>query len=187
MNSDRTQIRTAGGAEAWLRGPLAGVSPTLMPAAHALLQAAADIGQAVAALSAEEIWREPAGAPSVGFHLRHVAGSINRLLTYAGGQQLGAEQFRELSLETRPGEPAENPAALVRAATSRIDDALRVLRATPDESLGEAREVGRAKLPSTVFGLLFHIAEHTQRHAGQIVTTARIVRGLSSTTGGHQR
>ncbi len=185
VNSDRTETRAAGGAEAWLCGPLPEVTPMLMPAAHALLQAAADIERAVTPLSAEEVWREPGGAPSVGFHLRHVAGSINRLLTYAGGRPLSEEQFRALSQETCLGEPAEDPAALVRAVTARIDDALQALRSTPDDSLHEPREVGRAKLPSTVLGLLFHIAEHTQRHAGQIVTTARIVRGLSS-TGGHQ-
>lgn len=186
VNSDRTETRAAGAAEAWLCGPLPEVTPMLMPAAHALLQAAADIERAVAPLAAEEVWREPGGAPSVGFHLRHVAESIDRLLTYAGGRPLSEEQFRALSQETCPGDTAEEPAALVRAATARIEDALQALRATPDESLGEARAVGRAKLPTTVFGLLFHIAEHTQRHTGQIVTTARIVRGLSSITGGHQ-
>ena len=28
--------------------------------------------------------------------------------------------------------------------------------------------------PSTVIGLLFHAAEHTQRHAGQIATASRL-------------
>jgi uncharacterized damage-inducible protein DinB len=83
-------------------------------------------------------------------------------------------------MESFPGEPAEEAYTLVCTATAGINDALQALRSTPDESLAEPREVGRAKLPSTVFGLLFHIAEHTQRHTGQIVTTARIVRALSS-------
>ena len=52
------------------------------------------------------------------------------------------------------------------------------LAATPPESLGDERLVGRAALPSTVRGLLFHGAEHTQRHVGQVITTAKIVRGL---------
>jgi hypothetical protein len=62
------------------------------------------------------------------------------------------------------GVPAEEAFTLVRTATARIEDALQALRSTPDAILAELREVGRAKLPSTVFGLLFHIAEHTQRH-----------------------
>jgi uncharacterized damage-inducible protein DinB len=152
----------------------------LTPAAHALQQAATDVEHAAASLSTEEVWHQPGGAPSVGFHLRHVAGSIDRLLTYAQGGQLSREQLRALTMESFPGEPAEEAYTLVCTVTARIDDALQALRSTPDESLAEPREVGRAKLPSTVFGLLFHIAEHTQRHTGQIVTTARIVRALSS-------
>lgn len=170
----------AGEPEAWLRGPLHDVSPLLTPAAHALLQAAADIERAASTLSAEQLWLKPGGAPSVGFHLRHVAGSIDRLLTYASGRQLDAEQFRALSNESVSGEPPEDAEALVRAARASIEEALQALRSTPDEILSEPRVVGRAWLPSTVFGLLFHIAEHTQRHTGQIVTTARIVRGLST-------
>jgi uncharacterized damage-inducible protein DinB len=180
MTGNSEENRTASGTEAWLRGPLSGVSILLMPAAHALIQAAIDIERAAAPLIVKEVWRTPGGAPSVGFHLRHIAGSIDRLLTYARGRQLGAEQLRALSTESFPGVPAEEADTLVRTATGRIEDALQALRSTPDESLAEPREVGRAKLPSTVFGLLFHIAEHTQRHTGQIVTTARIVRGLSS-------
>jgi uncharacterized damage-inducible protein DinB len=155
------------------------VSFLLTPAAHALLQASVDIERAAAGLTAEEVWATPGGAPSVGFHLRHVVGSIDRLLTYARGRQLGAGQLRALSAESVPGEAPEDAASLVRTAAARIEDVLHALRSTPDETLTEPREVGRGKLPSTVFGLLFHIAEHTQRHTGQIVTTARIVRGSS--------
>lgn len=179
MTSDTEENRPASGTEAWLRGPLPDVSFLLTPAAHALLQASVDIERAAATLTAEEVWATPGGAPSVGFHLRHIAGSIDRLLTYARGRQLGAEQLRALSAESVPGEPAEDAVALVRTAAARIEDVLHALRSTPDQTLAEPREVGRAKLPSTVFGLLFHIAEHTQRHTGQVVTTARIVRGSS--------
>jgi uncharacterized damage-inducible protein DinB len=180
MTNDLEEKHTASETEAWLRGPLPDVSLLLMPAAHALTQAASDIESAAATLNKEEVWCRPGGAPSVGFHLRHIAGSIDRLLTYARGGQLSSEQLRALSIESLPGEPAEEAVTLVRTATSRIEDALQVLRSTSDDILAEPREVGRAKLPSTVFGLLFHIAEHTQRHTGQIVTTARIVRGLLS-------
>jgi uncharacterized damage-inducible protein DinB len=167
--------------EAWLQGALQDVSLLLTPAAHALIQAGRDINRAATILSTEEVWRKPGGAPSVGFHLRHIAGSIDRLLTYARDQQLSEDQFKALSIESLPGEPAEEASTLARTARAGIEDALQVLRLTTDESLFEPREVGRSKLPSTVFGLLFHIAEHTQRHTGQIVTTARIISGLSFT------
>ena len=180
MTSSPEKNRAANEAEAWLGGPLPGVSLMLMPAAHALMQAAIDIERTAASLTVKEVWSTPAGAPSIGFHLRHIAGSIDRLLTYARGLQLDDEQLRALSSESIPGEPAETSVALVRSATNRIEEAIGALRSTPDELLFEPREVGRAKLPSSVFGLLFHIAEHTQRHTGQVVTTARIVRGLSS-------
>jgi hypothetical protein len=92
------------GTEAWLRGPLLDVSFLLTPAAHALLQASMDIERAAAPLTTKEVWSTPGGAPSVGFHLRHIAGSIDRLLTYARGGQLSAEQLRELSRESLPAE-----------------------------------------------------------------------------------
>ena len=182
-NSVDNQI--PGETEAWLRGPLPDVSFLLTPAAHALLQASIDIERAAASLTPKEVWRTPGGAPSVGFHLRHIAGSIDRLLTYARGGQLGANQLRELSRESLPGEPAEESVTLVSTVAGRVEEVIQALRTTPDELLAEPRLVGRAKLPSTVFGLLFHIAEHTQRHTGQIVTTARIVR--SSSTGEESR
>jgi uncharacterized damage-inducible protein DinB len=177
MTDSSTVNHKASKTEAWLCGPLQDISFMLTPAAHALMQAALDIERAASGLTAEEVWSRPGGAPSAGFHMRHIAGSIDRLLTYARGSQLSAEQFRALATEA---EPAEEAVTLARRARAQIEDALRVLRTTPDRTLAEQREVGRSKLPSTVFGLLFHIAEHTQRHTGQVVTTARIVRGLSS-------
>jgi uncharacterized damage-inducible protein DinB len=162
--------------EPWLRGPLAGVSRLTMPAAHALMQSRADIEMHAALLTIEELWRNPGGAPSVGFHLRHIAGSIDRLLTYTAGGSLTEEQFRFLAAEKLPGEPPSDAAELIAATQSRIDEVLAVIRATPEDILFEARAVGRAQLPTNVFGLLFHIAEHTQRHTGAIIATTRIVR-----------
>ena len=167
--------------EPWLRGPLPGVPRELMPAAHALAQAAEDIPRAVlvpAPLGAELLWARPGGAASVGFHLRHVAGSIDRLLTYAAGAVLGEAQRGFLGAEgDRSAGPAEAE-ALTGLATAAVERALATLRATDVARLHEPRGVGRLALPSSLFGLLFHVAEHTQRHVGQIVTTARIVRGL---------
>jgi uncharacterized damage-inducible protein DinB len=149
-----------------------------MPAAHALAQSRADIETHAAGLTIEQVWTEAGGGPSVGFHLRHIAGSIDRLLTYTAGRNLTDEQFRFLAEERIAGTPPTEVTQLIAAAQLKIDEVLDVIRATPDEALFETRGVGRAQLPTNVFGLLFHIAEHTQRHTGQIIATAGIVRGL---------
>lgn len=164
--------------EAWLRGPLPGVDPYLMPAAHALVQAGEDL-HAAEGLSPGQIWMRPGGAASVGFHLRHVVGSLDRLLTYARGEALREPQLSFLRREGEPGEPPEPAGRLLAETDAAIERALEVLRSTPRDSLLEARHVGRQRLPSTVIGLLFHAAEHTQRHAGQVITTAKVVRGMS--------
>lgn len=162
--------------EPWLRGPVPDVDPYLMPAAHALLQAAEDLNHWASPLTVDELWASPNGAPPVGFHLRHIAGSIDRLLTYSRGDALTPSQLATLAAEREPGDPPGDAAALVAGAQRAITGALAVLRATPRETLLEPRSVGRAALPSTVLGLLVHIAEHTQRHVGQVVTTSRVVR-----------
>ncbi len=166
--------------EPWLRGPLAGVSRLTMPAAHALLQSREDLETHAGPLTTEELWRNPGGAPSVGFHLHHIAGSIDRLLSYNAGRSLTEEQFRFLAAEKLPGEPPVEAGQLIAAAQAWIDETLAVIRASPDEVLFEPRAVGRAQFPTNVFGLLFHIAEHTQRHAGAVIATARIVRAINS-------
>jgi hypothetical protein len=166
--------------EPWLCGPLEGVSPLTMPAAHALTQSRSDIETHVSGLTIAEVWSEPNGAPSVGFHLRHIAGSIDRLLAYTAGRSLTDEQFRYLASERIPGEPPPDVGQLIAAAQSKIDETLHVIRSIPDDLLFEPRVVGRAQLPTNVFGLLFHIAEHTQRHTGQIISTARIIGGTYS-------
>jgi uncharacterized damage-inducible protein DinB len=164
--------------EVWLRGPLPDVIPVLQPAAHALLQSAEDIERAAASLTIDELWTRPGGAASAAFHLRHIAGSIDRLLTYARGEQLDEVQRKALAAEGEPGDPLADAHALAHQATSSIGRALDAIRAATSDSIAEPRAVGRANLPSTLSGLLFHIAEHTQRHTGQLITTGKIVRGL---------
>jgi predicted enzyme related to lactoylglutathione lyase len=164
--------------EAWLRGPLPDLAPELQPAAHALVQARDEIARAADGLTPTQLWVRPGDAASVGYHLRHAAGALDRLLTYARGEQLTGEQRAFLKAEGEPGDSAADGAALAAAVHEAVERALAQYRATPVETLGDAREVGRGKLPSTVRGLLFHAAEHTQRHAGQAITTAKIVRGL---------
>ena len=168
-------------AESWLSGPVEGVNPYLMPVAHALLQARRDLEKVTADLTLEEVWERPGGAASIGFHLQHVAGVLDRLLTYARGEELGAEQMRALRAEGQPPEPPADAATLLRAAQDAIDAALAQLRATAPGSLLGPRLVGRQRLPSTVLGLLYHAAEHVTRHTGQMATTARIRRGTAGT------
>lgn len=167
--------------ETWLRGPVSGVDPTLVPAAHALQQTLEDVEGVLADLSPEQLWVRPGGAASVGFHVHHVTGSTDRLLTYARGEMLTEAQRARLTGEKQiSGVEADELLAELRRT---IDAALSQIRATPVSSLDEPRPIGRARLPTTVLGLIFHAAEHSQRHAGQIVTTAKIVRGLGSGSG----
>jgi hypothetical protein len=164
--------------EVWLRGPVAGVPPELMPVVHSLLQVREELEAVVAPLSQDQVWARPGGAGSIGFHLKHLAGSLDRLLTYASGDALSRAQLAFLDGEGRSG--SESPADLLRIATAGIDAAMERVRAVPASTLGESRRVGRAGLPSTVLGLLFHAAEHAQRHAGQIVTTAKVLTNTST-------
>jgi uncharacterized damage-inducible protein DinB len=163
-------------AEPWLRGPIAEMPPIVMPAAHALMQAAEDIPAATAGLTAEQLWARPGGAASVGFHLRHVAGSVDRLLTYARNETLSDAQLAALATEQLPRADAADAAILARTAVAAIERAIDVMRATSPATYLEPRAVGRQRLPTTVLGLLVHVAEHTQRHTGQIIATAKVVR-----------
>jgi hypothetical protein len=163
--------------EVWLRGPVEDVDGLLMPVAHALLQAREDLPRIAAGLTADQLWARPGGAASLGFHLLHVAGSLDRLCTYARGVALTPEQR-----DAARGEAAEyrdrSAADLAAAAVEGIDRALAQVRATPPDTLLQACSVGRAGAPSTVLGLLFHAAEHTMRHVGQALVTAKVVRGV---------
>lgn len=162
--------------EFWLRGPVAGIDPMLMPVAHALLQAREDIERLTPALTGADLWERPGGAASAGFHLQHLAGALDRLFTYARGETLNEQQKNDLRAEGTPAPSSD----LIERAYQTIDRAIQQLRSTPATSLFDAREVGRAKLPATVIGLLFHAAEHTTRHVGQLITTVRVVSGLRS-------
>jgi hypothetical protein len=161
--------------EPWLRGPIEGVPPLLQPVAHALVHAVEDVRRVVAPLDAVAVWQRPGGAASIGLHVRHACGSLDRLFTYARGQGLSDGQHAVLRSEGVAGAPPEDGATLAAAFEAQVERALAQLRATPETSLLEPRGVGRRQLPSTVLGLLFHAAEHTQRHVGQVVTTARVV------------
>jgi len=166
--------------EYWLRGPIEGIAPLLQPVAHALLQAREDVAETLSHLTADDIWTQAGRAASIGFHVRHLCGSLDRLLTYARGEVLTAVQLANLQREDAAGTPPADAAMLVNAVNDAIERALAQVRATDVSSLGEVRLVGRQRLPSTTLGLLFHAAEHATRHAGQIITTAKMVRVTES-------
>jgi uncharacterized damage-inducible protein DinB len=160
--------------EYWLRGAIAGVPPLLQPVAHALLQVRDEVTRVVAPLGVERLWSRTGDAATIGFHVKHLSGSVDRLLTYARGEELSAGQLAYLNTEQSGGDPPADASMLLAALDVSIERALAQVRATADHQLLDARSVGRKALPSTVIGLLFHAAEHAARHAGQIVTTAKI-------------
>jgi uncharacterized damage-inducible protein DinB len=162
--------------EVWLRGPVEGVAAELQPVAHALLQVREDLERLLGGADRAELWVEPGGAASAAFHVVHLAGSLERLLTYARGEQLGGAQLERLRAERQP-DRAQDAADLLRLGHAALDAALRQVRSTDPATLDERRSVGRAALPATVRGLLFHAAEHATRHAGQLATTLKIVAG----------
>lgn len=180
--------------EAWLRGPVEGVGPALQPVAHALIQAREELHDLVPELTSEELWASPGGeAAPIGFHLRHLAGALDRLFTYARGEALSQAQRAALAEESSrpspeqvaswksdPGGAADawSGQGLLAEADRVLEEALDQLRRTDEESLEIPREVGRARLPSSVRGLLFHGAEHTARHVGQVATTRKILGGV---------
>ena len=164
--------------EPWLNGAIDGMPKMLMPAAHALLQAREDITRYASNLTFEELWMKPNGVPSAGFHLLHINGSIDRLLTYTKGETLSPAQFEFLKHEQEIA-PTETAEALIQAVNNRIAETLSFMESLPEAEYFAERFVGRAKLKTNVFGLIFHIAEHTQRHVGSLIVVSKIVRNHS--------
>jgi uncharacterized damage-inducible protein DinB len=163
-------------SEVWLRGPITGIPPLLMPVAHALLQAKEDVVRAAEGLSDDALWTRPGGAASAGFHMFHMAQSLDRLMTYARGETLTDSQRMALALE-KSGEIDAGADDLIELVATSVERALRQLRCTSEHALAADRHIGRSLLPSTVLGILFHAAEHTTRHAGQLITTVKVVTG----------
>ena len=170
----------AGEPEVWLRGPVEGIATPLQPVAHALLAAAEDVERFTAGLDAGRLWSSPGEAAPVGFHLRHMAGSLDRLMTYARGESLSDAQ-REALANEKAATPRVTREELLGQLRVAVDRALAQLRATPEATLDDYRAVGRAALPSTVRGILHHAAEHTARHAGQVSMTVHALEGKGAT------
>lgn len=159
--------------EPWMRGPIEGVDAFVAPILYSFQQAREDIALHTDGLTTAQIWATPHGFGSVGFHIRHIGGSTDRLMTYVRGLQLSENQMARLKSEHEPGASREQ---LLADLHHDFEQAEAVVRGIDPSTLAEPREVGRKKLPTTVIGLLTHIAEHTQRHVGQAISAAKLAR-----------
>jgi uncharacterized damage-inducible protein DinB len=164
--------------EPWLRGPVAGVHPAIQPLLFSFTQIREDLHRHTAGLANEDVWRPAPGGGTLGFHLRHIAGSVERLTSYLFGEQLSEAQLSQLKAESEPrGTTLEELLAVVDSALAASENRVKALDAA---ALEEPRYVGRKMLPTTVFGLLVHIAEHSQRHVGQAITITKSLRAARS-------
>lgn len=163
----------AGLPEPWLRGPLKDVHPLVAPALYGFQQTREDLARHTEGLTAEQVWARPHGLAPLGFHIRHISRSVDRLTTYLEGRQLDDAQLAALDKEMEPG-------AGLNELSDDLDQALqraeKLMRSLDPATLAQPRWVGRKRLPTTVMGLLIHIAEHTQRHLGQAISAAKLAR-----------
>ena len=158
--------------EPWMRGTHGELDVVRRAVIYALELAEEDVERWCGGLSDEQMMARPGDVAPVAFHLRHIVRSLDRLLTYAENRMLDAEQMRVLKTEMEPGTAAE----VMREFREGIASAKARVHAFSPQSYEEQRGVGRKRLPTTVGGLLIHCAEHTARHVGQAVNTAKIVR-----------
>jgi uncharacterized damage-inducible protein DinB len=161
--------------EPWLRGTHAEVPAVGRAVLHALDLALEDLTNWTAGLTDAQVHSQPLGLPSVAFHLRHIARSIDRLLSYAEGNPLSAAQLVLLKSEQTGDETLAELLAEVEASFSNAEGRVRVLASA---NLDTFRGVGRKQLPTSIGGALVHVADHTQRHTGQVVTTAKVLRAV---------
>jgi uncharacterized damage-inducible protein DinB len=160
-------------SEPWLRGTLTDVAPVQRAVLHALELAQEDLQRWCADLSDEELNSRPGDLAPIAFHIRHIARSADRLLTYAEGKPLTSEQIVLMKSELDSGATHERLFAELKNALEQSANRVRSFSA---QGLDQRRSVGRQQMPTTVAGLLVHVADHTQRHVGQAITTAKIVK-----------
>lgn len=172
-----SEPRNARATAVWQRGPVAGYALEWQPAVHAILDVIEEVALVASDLTHTELWARPGGVASIGFHLVHLPGSTDRLFSYALGEALSDDQRAYLKSESIELDESVSAAELVQRMTDKMQYSLSQLSRIPAGTFYDIRYVGRARLESTVWGLIFHAAEHASRHAGQIVTTAQVVRG----------
>lgn len=170
--------------EYWLRGAVTDIIPALQPVVHALLQAREEVTTRMNHFSTMLLWANPYQIASPGFHLRHLSGVLDRLFTYARGEELSTLQYEYLNNEkVKPVTPVDT-ASLVRNFSAQVDKAIIELQNYTDSDLMAERFVGREKLVSNVLGLLFHAAEHTTRHTGQLLVISMFLEQGSKSNSG---
>lgn len=157
--------------EPWMRATHTELDALRRGVVHALELAREDAERWAATLDEQSLFARPGGVAPIAFHLRHMGRSLDRLLTYAEDRALSEEQLVELRTEMDPGTADE----MLAEFRERVADSLQRVRAFTPQQYEQPRGIGRKRLPTTVGGLLVHLAEHTQRHAGQLVTTAKIL------------
>jgi len=160
--------------EPWLRGTLAEVPAVGRAVLHALEAAQEDLVKWCGAFDKRQLNARPNGAASVAFHIRHVARSIDRLLTYAEGRPLDEKQIAVFRTEL---DPEADPVELFQELQMAMARAGMRIRILAGSDLETPRRVGRKALPTSLGGLLVHVADHTQRHVGQAIATAKFVLG----------
>ena len=161
--------------EVWLRGPITNISPYLQPAAHALLQVSEDLPALFQDFPETLLHDKVLGKASVAFHLKHLTGVLDRMMSYAQEKSLSEKQFQFLKNEKE--QFAEDHAQLlISQFQEKVQEALRYFTSLKDADLTSFRAVGRQKLPSSLLGLLFHAAEHAQRHYGQLLLTVTFLK-----------
>lgn len=161
--------------EVWLRGQVPEVPVILQPIAHALLQAQEELNEYLNDFPNDLLWQRPAAVASVAFHLQHLTGVLDRIFTYARGESLTEIQMKNLKSEGVESSEI-TVQKLIEDFSQQVEKAIVQLKNTDEATLSEVRGVGRAKIPSTVIGLLFHATEHTTRHLGQLLVTSKIVK-----------
>jgi uncharacterized damage-inducible protein DinB len=160
--------------EPWLRSPLPEIVDELQPVAAMFIAAKEDILRAVEGLDHEQLWQKSNGAASIGFHMIHLAGATDRLMSYAEGAVLTDAQKADLAAERDADEQRPSLDVLTEKLARALDHAVIRLEGITSDDLATARELGRAKVPTTMRALILHTGEHASRHAGQIVTTIKI-------------
>lgn len=162
--------------EVWLRGPIPDFSVLLQPIVFALMQAREDVNAITIDFPNHLLWERPGNAASPAFHLQHLTGVLDRMFTYAENKPLNEVQLNWLNLEGKIPDQNISVSGLVEIFNNQIEISLQKLKTINLETLTEPRGVGRKQLPSTVFGLLIHAAEHTQRHVGQLLVTIKVLK-----------
>jgi uncharacterized damage-inducible protein DinB len=161
--------------EPWLRGTYSDVPAAARAVLHALDLALDDLAKWTEGLTDAEVHSQPLGLTSIAFHLRHIAGSTDRILTYAEGGQLTVDQLAAFKAESAGD---ESLAALLAAVEASFSNAAERIRVLATAELNTPRAVGRKQLPTSIGGALIHVADHTQRHVGQVVTTVKVLKAM---------